>query len=309
MALKQVVPSFANSLLRFYSPSIDSPLISDWNDLSFGGCSPTSKWEEELQQQINKGANSPFLNIMASRDCSLHYQDTLIGEALQQVQRRQQLDIGDSEGKIDISLDKYETSPYAEQILEYLNPFFKELKEDGLLSNGGDPRPGAFTRVIERFEQYAATNSKQTNDLKALMKVNKLLIPYIELDLPSSLVLKYNELDEDDPVLTFHQFNPLISEKIRELEVLLDRYDNKEVLCILVWSLHDNSLVCLPSVGLAPFPLCWSCHKSFGMHSCAKCGVAKYCGKECQQSDWKTAHKTLCIEMSAFAEKHKVLVI
>jgi len=194
--------------------------------------------------------------------------------------------------------------------LAYLNPFSKKLKEEGIISKTSKSRENILKDIIDRFKEYSIVNSKQTQELKELMNVKRLLVPYLELDLPPSIILKYNELEEEDPVVTMYQFNPIIGDKIRELGVLLDRYDTtKEVLCIMIWSLHDDSLVCLPSVGLVPYPLCWTCHKSFGMQACSKCGVAKYCSKECQQADWKVVHKTLCVEMSAFTEKHKVLVL
>jgi hypothetical protein len=123
-------------------------------------------------------------------------------------------------------------------------------------------------------------------------------------------VLEYNGLEEEDPLVLSYQFNPVIGKQIRELGVFLDRYDTqKEVLCLFVWSTVDNTLVCLPSVGLIPFPLCWMCKESFGMHSCAKCGVAKYCSKECQALDWKLIHKSACPEMTSFIKKHKMLTI
>jgi len=327
MALKEAVPSFGNPFLRFYSPSIDSPLIPDWNDLnlsSFGGRSPKTRWEEELQQSLqNKTRKEVALPLSSSTtDLCSQLQEQILNEALQQMEEQEEQILNealqnmakeerhvDDVITMDFPLDKYESSPYAEQILAYLNPFFKGLKEDGLLSKTTKPREN-LEQIIKRFKQYSIVNSKQTQELKELMNVKKLLVPYLELDLPSTLIMKYNELEEDDPAVTMYQFNPVIGDKIRELGVLLDRYDTtKEVLCILVWSLHDNSLVCLPSVGLVPYPLCWTCHKSFGMQACSKCGVAKYCCKECQQSDWKIVHKTLCLEMSAFAEKHNLLTI
>jgi hypothetical protein len=44
MALKD--GPFGNPCLRFYSPSIDSPLIPDWNDWggSFAGRTPKTKY-------------------------------------------------------------------------------------------------------------------------------------------------------------------------------------------------------------------------------------------------------------------------
>jgi len=61
-------------------------------------------------------------------------------------------------------------------------------------------------------------------------------------------------------------------------------------------------------VGLNPYPVCWHCEKAFGTMTCAKCGVAKYCSKECQVTSWKSTHKTRCKEIEYYAEQHKHLV-
>jgi len=235
----------------------------------------------------------------------------IMEETLQQLEKKGCKQQIEDVIQMDFPLDKYESSPYAEQILAYLNPFFKELKDEGFFSKTSRPqKDNILEYIVERLKEYSIVHNTQTQELKDLMNVKKLLVPYLELDLPPSLILKYNQLEDDDPVVTMYQFNPVIGDRIRELGVLLDRYDTtKEILCILVWSLHEDSLVCLPSVGLVPYPLCWMCHKSFGMQACAKCGVAKYCSKECQQSDWKVVHRTLCVEMSAFADKHKQLIL
>jgi len=302
---------FGNPFLRFYSPSIDSPLIPDWNDLplNFGGRCPKNRWDEEFRNSLKarKEVSSPL--SMSPKDFPNELEEQIINEAFQQMHQKQDR-LDEDVITMDFPADKYESSPYAEQILAYLSPFFKGLKEEGLFAKDSQPRENILQYIVDRFKEYSIVNSKQTQELKEVMNVKNLLIPYLESDLPSSLIVKYNELEEDDPVVTMYQFNPVFGDKIRELGVLLDKYDTpKEVLCILLWSWHDNSLVCLPSVGLVPYPLCWTCHKSFGMQACSKCGVAKYCSKECQQSDWKVVHKSLCLEMSAFTEKHKVLIL
>jgi hypothetical protein len=42
---------------------------------------------------------------------------------------------------------------------------------------------------------------------------------------------------------------------------------------------------------------CFTCGKKRGEHelqTCARCKLAKYCGRECQTADWKAGHKAVC---------------
>ena len=40
--------------------------------------------------------------------------------------------------------------------------------------------------------------------------------------------------------------------------------------------------------------VCWGCgEKEKSLNKCAKCGVAQYCGRECQKKDWDFIHKRL----------------
>ncbi|KZT39762.1 hypothetical protein SISSUDRAFT_1045071 [Sistotremastrum suecicum HHB10207 ss-3] len=50
------------------------------------------------------------------------------------------------------------------------------------------------------------------------------------------------------------------------------------------------------AVDPATLPHCtWCDHPSLGLKKCARCGIAKYCDKECQQYHWKTGHKAECV--------------
>lgn len=131
----------------------------------------------------------------------------------------------------------------------------------------------------------------------------------LELD----IILTYNKLDEDDPLVAVFRLHPLLGEEVYRFGIFLDHYDtNKEVLCSLVWSTTDNMVVCLPMIGLNPYPTCWHCEKAFGTLSCGKvivftrhllllvsvltpvqCRVAKYCSKQCQIDSWKV--RSVCM--------------
>jgi len=204
-------------------------------------------------------------------------------------------------------IGRFDKGPFADDIIAFLDPFFKSMHEKDLEINTDNG--SVLAAVILHLKIYCEQNKENKEKLLKTMNVKQLVVPYISLNLPGELILTYNELEEDDPQVLLYQHHPLIASEVRELGVFLDRYDtNKEVLCLLVWSNVDNILVNLPSVGLNPYPLCWNCSKRFGMNTCGRCGVAKYCTRECQVQQWKY-HKITCAEMAYFSSKHKHLYI
>eukprot|EP01119_Soliformovum_irregulare_P025987 TRINITY_DN9773_c0_g1_i2.p2 TRINITY_DN9773_c0_g1~~TRINITY_DN9773_c0_g1_i2.p2 ORF type:complete len:156 (-),score=21.61 TRINITY_DN9773_c0_g1_i2:136-603(-) len=143
--------------------------------------------------------------------------------------------------------------------------------------------------------------------LMDLMNVTKFIVPYISLDLPGDMILAYNRMEENDPLVAVFRLHPLLGEEIYKFGIFLDRYDtNKEVICSLVWSKMDDMVICLPMVGLNPYPVCWHCEKKFGTHTCSKCGVAKYCCKNCQVMAWGS-HREMCLEIASFSGLHSCL--
>lgn len=161
--------------------------------------------------------------------------------------------------------------------------------------------------VVHLLHLHSTKNKEKVNNLLKEMNLERLAVPFIELQLPSELILSYNELEKDDPQIDLYQRHPLISSEIRQLGVFLDRYDtNKDVLCLFIWSTVDNLLISIPCIGLNPYPMCWKCSERFGKKSCGSCIVAKYCSAECQSEHWP-AHKMTCPEISYFTKKHVVL--
>src|SRR6056300_548476 len=48
-----------------------------------------------------------------------------------------------------------------------------------------------------------------------------------------------------------------------------------------------------------PAPVCFSCGKLSPSFKCQKCGIASYCNRDCQISDWKKGrHKHACASYS-----------
>jgi len=203
---------------------------------------------------------------------------------------------------------EHERGLYADEINNFLDPFFVELHQEKLPVENSER---ILQDVIGRLQTYAKGKTELLNDLMQSMNVSRLIIPYVEINLPGDLILAYNELEPEDPQVPWYQNHPLLASDIRLLGTFLDRFDtNSEVLCLIVWSKVDSVLINLPSVGLNPYPLCWNCKKSFGMHVCGSCQIAKYCSKDCQVRHWSSehgAHSSLCHEIKHLATQHRVL--
>jgi hypothetical protein len=274
--------------------------------------SHTNKRRKNTNKKNNSNSEPNFVDSL-SNDYNDDDNDNIISESSQHIQSKPTIKsvssriTGGFRNYFEQAGD-YEKGPYADEIINFLDPFFNTLHMQELKLQ--KPKGGSvIEEVIERLRQYAEERKEEKEKLMKIMNVKRLLVPYIELNLPGELILLYNELEEDDPRVILYQTHPLIASEIRELGVFLDRYDtNKEVLCLLVWSKVDDVLVNLPSIGLNPYPLCWNCSTAFGMNSCGRCGVAKYCSRECQLKQWPV-HKVVCSEMAYFSSKHKQLCI
>jgi len=193
-----------------------------------------------------------------------------------------------------------EKGPFYDEIIDFLNPFLMNLMGQN---------EGGLDEAIQLMKDHIAKYEEKKQNLMKIMNINRLIVPYISLDLPGEIILTYNKLEETDPLVAVFRLHPIIGEEIERFGIFLDRNDtNKEVVCAMIWSTIDNMLICLPVVGLNPYPICWNCEKSFGTLACGKCGVAKYCSKECQVTSWKKSHRLWCGQMEQHAKSHKYLV-
>eukprot|EP01117_Protostelium_nocturnum_P010179 TRINITY_DN3639_c0_g2_i1.p1 TRINITY_DN3639_c0_g2~~TRINITY_DN3639_c0_g2_i1.p1 ORF type:complete len:230 (-),score=77.78 TRINITY_DN3639_c0_g2_i1:422-1111(-) len=194
--------------------------------------------------------------------------------------------------------EEEEKGAFFEDILSFLRPFITEIAQKK------NVEVTEFSKVISILTRHFETHEAEKMNLKKLMNVNRLIVPAITLDLPAEIILAYNKMEEDDPLVPVFRLHPLIGEEIFKFGIFLDRFDtNKEVICSLVWSTIDGSVVCLPQIGLNPYPICWFCEKHFGTKSCSKCSVAKYCSKECQTKGWNS-HKPKCLDMEKLTKDH-----
>ena len=61
-----------------------------------------------------------------------------------------------------------------------------------------------------------------------------------------------------------------------------------------------------PTRQLGP-PLCRGCGSARALSACGKCGVAKYCSRHCQVTDWKARHKRLdCAALAALGPSQRL---
>jgi len=208
----------------------------------------------------------------------------------------------DSEGffeafKRENRITNCEKGLYCDEILGFLDVFFKKMKSDrGTWVSLPD--------LLNDFTQYVNSHTNELHKLMKTMNVKKLITPYISLNLPIRIIDEFNRLEQGDPRIHLYQLNPVWGPGIKEFGFFMDRYEStKEVLCMFVWSTVDNGVVPMPAVGLNPYPLCWVCDKGFGTLSCSKCCVAKYCSKECQLADWVRHGGPMCDLMASVLSK------
>eukprot|EP01122_Echinamoeba_exundans_P014016 TRINITY_DN6262_c0_g1_i1.p1 TRINITY_DN6262_c0_g1~~TRINITY_DN6262_c0_g1_i1.p1 ORF type:complete len:360 (+),score=41.03 TRINITY_DN6262_c0_g1_i1:244-1323(+) len=230
-----------------------------------------------------------------------------------------------------INFDELEQSPAAPLIEAFLEPWLTSLSNVRTSSLSRDTSRTSSSQtsvatteedvsetsraplasvadVAASLKEFARSRPVAVQELLDALNAPRLLVPYLDLDLPVDTILEYNELDADDPQILSLQLDPVVAPEIRELSVFVDRYDTeKGVVCLLIWSNIDEALVCLPSLGLQPYPLCWKCNSSFGLIPCTKCGVAKYCSVSCMH-DQERIHRKACPDMSNFVRRHQLLV-
>jgi len=157
--------------------------------------------------------------------------------------------------------------------------------------------PGIFQMFVEHGELFG----DQKQGVRDALGVDLLVIPAIQLNLPMKMVVEYNKMEETDPRFPFYYCHPLYGDEVQTFGLFLDKWDTaKDVICLLVWSKCDKVVICLPNVNLKPYPLCWNSSprneigcQAFGEKACGNCGIARYCGKDCQVHDWNH-HKEIC---------------
>jgi len=199
----------------------------------------------------------------------------------------------------------FERAPYANLLLEFLNPFFTTL----LAKKPPTCAQDAFNSLISSLQIHCEREKELKTRLLKEMNIKRFLVPYVDIHLPAEAILHYNDIDEDDPRVLWYLNHPTYGKDVRKLGAFLDKYDaNNQILCMFIWSSVDNKLVNLPCVGLNPYPLCWHCNKKFGMLTCSRCGIAKYCSKECHRCQW-TNHKSLCTEWAQLGKEFKHVYI
>jgi len=190
-------------------------------------------------------------------------------------------------------------SVFCDDILGFLNDFFKKMKERTWKS---------LPDFLDHFSQYVELHDTQLRELMKTMNVDQLITPYFETNLPIHIIDEFNRLEQSDPRVRLYQQNPVYGSAIKEFGFFLDRYEStKELLCMFVWSTVDNAVVPMPAVGLNPYPLCWVCDKGFGTMSCQHCSVAKYCSEECQLAGWIRHGGAMCDLMASVFKKVKHL--
>ncbi len=96
-----------------------------------------------------------------------------------------------------------DVSVHAIEIVDYLSPFLMRLKSSGGKFSGG------ISNMHSGFSETVTTQIGKTLEIKRLLNLEKLFLATIELDLPLSLILEYNNMEEDDPRVFQYRQHPI----------------------------------------------------------------------------------------------------
>jgi len=115
-----------------------------------------------------------------------------------------------------------------------------------------------FEKIIDCFRNFSSnsknSSSKEIKTLKNQMNVEKLLIGFVTLNLPTDLLRTYLQLDESDPDLyLFLNLDEIQKNEISKFALFLDRFDTyKNLLFLFVWSTSTSELLFLVNASLRP---------------------------------------------------------
>jgi len=192
---------------------------------------------------------------------------------------------------------------FADEIVSFLLPFLNEIGKFVV------PLGFGVEVVIKKLDDYVKLHDVEKKKLMDAMKVKSIMFPYLCLNLSTSEIQYFNNLESDDP-----QTVSLIleNEEYRVLSTIVDFYDKKEVIGFFVKSNVDSVVTFMPSLGLNPYPLCQYCKDKYGEKACSVCGITRYCSKDCQIKDWNRepavmSHKILCGFLRSWRERGKCI--
>jgi len=202
----------------------------------------------------------------------------------------------------------------ADSVVRFMEPLFDSLKNI-------TRKEGNVELVVRIFVEYAKCHPHEKLKLMQELGVTKLSIPVISVDLPVRMIVEYNRMEGTDPKVLYYYTHPIFGEEIRVFGLFLDKYDTeKSVICSIVWSTVDQGVVPLTNIYLKPYPLCWNSKvsttpsyqshdldcKNFGEKRCGRCGISRYCSRDCQLHDWQR-HKDFCATWRRQLERSYVI--
>lgn len=128
---------------------------------------------------------------------------------------------------------------YCDEILSILEVFFKSKH-----ASPHHPSPWrTLPSFLDSFSNYFHTHHDNFRQLMDVMNTKRLITPYIELDLPVTIIEEFQRLEQDDPRIHLYQLNPVWGPAIKEFGFFWERFEStKEVLCLFVWSTIDHSV-------------------------------------------------------------------
>ena len=90
---------------------------------------------------------------------------------------------------------------YCDEILKFLEGFFN--KQSKSIARG------PLQSFLDSFSTYVHNHSTEVRELMDTMNTTRLITPYIELDLPLTIIEEFHQLEQGDPCIHLYQLNPV----------------------------------------------------------------------------------------------------
>lgn len=267
---------------------------------------PDLFWNKLLKEQEHQPNSTNENASTISTNSSLDGEEEILNEIKEDLENQfkdSNYEHSSSFWDIEMNSGFMDPVPYAQEIFTFISNFYSFLRSSNVPYTYvlQSKSQNQATHISEQLKSFSNSYLQQLTNLAKSMNVEQMIIPFLELDLPSETILQINSNKHsfDSNIHSNHpsSSNQSLQSNIEPLSYLFDLFDtDRRTLAYFIFSSSDGVLVILPCIQLHPYPLCWLCNQNFGVKSCAQCRIARYCSKQCQISNWEIHHNN-CLNL------------